>query len=163
MVCDFQTCEALAELTPEATRAYIWSYSLESASSLRLDAVRACFLVFSVSDCRVTPQQFQLEAGLAAYWGKNALVNAGTRSGKTLSMAIPLLINSSEAVTVVVSPLKRPYFAQAEELVRFPVKPPVVNEDSKPSRAHIKVHCIAYLLYYLRRSLRALVIENRRI
>ena len=162
MVYDFQACETVAELTLEATRAYIWSHSLESASSLclelsvsnehqellqwidtlepdpRLDALRACLLVFSVSDCRVIPRQFQLEAGLAAYWGKNTLVNAGTGSGKTLSMAIPLLMDP-EAVAIVVSPLKRLHFTQAEELERFLVKPLVVNEDSKPSQAKIKV------------------------
>ena len=172
MVYDFQTREVLAELTLEATHTYIWSHSLESASSLclelsasdehqellqwidtleadpRLDTIRACLLIFSVSDCWVIPQRFQLEAGLAAFWGKNTLVNAGTGSGKTLSMAIPLLMNL-EAVAVVVSPLGRLHSTQAKELGRFRVKPLVMNEDSKLSRAQIKVHYIANLPCYL--------------
>ena len=71
-----------------------------------LDALRACLLVFSVSDGRVIPRKFQLEAGLAAYQGKNMIVNAGTGSGKTLSMAIPLLMDP-DAVAIIISPLKR--------------------------------------------------------
>ena len=115
---DFRTHRTSNELTLHATYTYIWSRNPESARNLfweistedahellqwidsldqdqHLDALRACLLVFSVSDGRVVPRKFQLEAGLAAYQGKNTIVNAGTGSGKTLSTVIPLLDRKS--------------------------------------------------------------------
>lgn len=171
MVFDFQTHEISLELTLRATYTYIWSQTLESARSLhriisteeklllwidsldldrRLDAFRACLLVFSVSDGKVVPRQFQLEAGLVAYWGKNTLINAGTGSGKTLSVIIPLLMDP-EVVSIIISPLKRLQSTQAKELERFLIKPIVINQDTELSPTEIKVSYSAFCLYHLTR------------
>lgn len=163
MVYDFQTREVSHELTLHGTYAYIWSLSLELAKDLcwevctgpdghsevlrwidsldldqHLDTLRACLLVFSVTDGRVFPRQFQLEAGLAAYQGKNSIVIAGTGSGKTLSMAIPLLMNPT-AVGIIISPLKRLQSTQARELEQFQIKPLVINQDIELSQTDFKV------------------------
>jgi len=99
-----------------------------------LDALRACLLVFSVSDGQVIPWQVQLEAGLAVYQGRNMIVNAGTGSGKTLSMVI-LLLMDPEAVGIIISPLNRLQSMQAKELEQFPIKPLVINQDVELSPA----------------------------
>ena len=162
MVYDFQTREVSNQPTLRAIHAYIWGQSLESARYLcseistedehgelfrwidsleavqRLDALRACLLVFAVTDGCIFPRQFQLRAGLAAYEGKNTIVNAGTGSGKTLSMAVPLLMNP-DAVGIIVSPLKRLQSTQAKELERFLINPLVINQDIELSPAEIKV------------------------
>ena len=172
MVYDFRTHEISHELTLHATHTYIWSRTRELARYLcweiftedeheellrwidsldldqHLDALRACLLVFSVSDGQVVPRQFQLEAGLAAYQGKNTIVNAGTGSGKTLSMAIPLLMDP-DAVAVIISPLKRLQSTQARELERFLIKPLAINQDIELSLAEIKVFRNAFCLYHL--------------
>ena len=165
MVHDFETRENSAELTLHAAHAYIWSRTKESAwrlcweiftedehedllwwidaldPDLSLDALRACLLVLSVTDTRIIPRQFQLEAGLAAYRDKNTIINAGTGSGKTLSMAIPLLMDP-RAVAIIISPLKRLQTSQAEELKRYLIKPLVINQDAELSRPEIEVFYI---------------------
>ena len=103
MVYDFETRENSEDLTLYDTHTYIqslplaqakclcsdvltvgheevldWINSLNSDQNHHLDALRVCLLVFSVTDGRIIPRQFQLSAGLAAFWGKNSIVNAGT-------------------------------------------------------------------------------------
>ena len=175
MVYDLENhCEA-PELTLLAVHSYIWSLTPAAAKFLcwhtvfaesenekvldwinslepeaHLDALRACLLVFSVSDGQVVPRQFQLTAGLAAYRKKHAIVNAGTGSGKTLSMVIPLLMDP-EAVSIIISPLKRLQATQAEELERFMIRPLVINEDTELSTLQIQVPHVAFQLECLPR------------
>ena len=171
MVYDLQNHENAPELTLHAAHTYIWSLAPETAEHLCrelftesehekvldwvssldpdpcLDALRACLLVFSVSDGRVVPREFQLTAGLAAFRRKHAIVNAGTGSGKTLSMVIPLLMDL-EAVSIIISPLKRLQTTQAEELERFLLKPLVINQDTDLSSLQIQVLYTAFRWYY---------------
>ena len=177
MVYDFRTRKVSPEVTLRATYTDIWSRTPESSRNLceevctgdghfevlrwidslgsnqQLDALRACLIVFSVTDGRVFPRQFQLEAGLAAYQGKNSIVTAGTGSGKTLSMVIPLLMNP-EAVGIIISPLKRLQSTQARELERFQIKPLVINQDIELSLAEIKVSHAAFHLNHSSRVYR---------
>jgi len=177
MVYDFRTDENSEELTLPGTHAYIWSLkpaeakfhcytltagheevlewinSLDSDKDRYLDALRAFLLVFSVTDGQIVPRQFQLSAGLAAHWGKNSIVNAGTGSGKTLSMAIPLLMDL-EAVAIIISPLKRLQITQAEALQRFLIKVLVINQDVELSPLEIQVSCILFQPNCLPRVLR---------
>ena len=174
MVYDLQNHKDAPELTLHAVHTYIWSLTPEAAKYLcqevftesehkkvldcisslgpdpHLDALRACLLVFSVSDGRVVPREFQLTAGLAAFWRKHAIINAGTGSGKTLSMVIPLLMDP-EAVSIIVSPLKRLQITQAEELERFLLKPLVINQDMDLSPLQIQVLRVAFWLCHLPR------------
>ena len=127
-----------------------WINSLDSDQDQYLDALHACLIVFSVTDGQIIPRQFQLVAGLAALWGKNSIVNAGTGSGKTLSIAIPLLMNL-KAVAIVISPLKHLQITQAEALERFLIKPLMINQDMELSLLEIKVYYIAFQPNRLRR------------
>ena len=148
------------ELTLDATHAYICPPNLESLTYLcrglpsetehdelrqwlasfdptqRFDTLRACLF----------PRRFQLEAGLAAYQGKNTIVNAGTGSGKTLSTAIPLLMNP-KAVVIIVSPLKRLQSSQAQELERL-IKSLAIDQHMEPSQFNIKVK-VYYVVIHL--------------
>jgi len=90
----------------------------------------------------VGPDKFQLLAGLAALWGKNSIVNAGTGSGK-LSQWWPLLVNL-KAVAISISPLKCLQITQAEALERFLIKLLVINQDMELSPLEIKVSCIVF-------------------
>jgi superfamily II DNA or RNA helicase len=162
MVYDFRTRQDSPECTLDDTRTLIFSLELDKADflfwdtsssveleklrnwihsadglDLRRDILRACLLV-SVSNCSVIPRKFQLEAGLAAYRGRSTIINAGTGSGKTLSMVIPLLMDQT-AVTIIISPLKRLHSTQAKALEQFGIRPLVINEDSKLSLEDIKV------------------------
>ena len=65
-------------------------------------------------------------------------------------MVIPLLMDR-EAVAIIASPLKRLQATQAEELVRFLVKPLVINEDTELSTLQIQVPRVAFQLEYLSR------------
>jgi hypothetical protein len=177
MVYDFQTNKVSSVLTLQAIHTYIWSlslaqvrylcwsmfteaehektldwtYSLHSDSGSYLDALRICLLIFSVTDGRTVPRPFQLSARLAAYRRTCSIVNAGTGSGKTLSMTIPLLTDPG-AVAIVVSPLKRLQITQAEELERFLIKPLVINQDVDLSSLQIKVFHVTFQLNRLPRA-----------
>ena len=175
MVYDFQNDRKAPELTLLAARSYIWSLSAQDAkfrcwvtvftegkhdevldwinsleSTKYINALRACLLIFSVSDGQVVPRKFQLAAGLAAYERKHAIINTGTGSGETLSMVIPLLMDL-EAVAIIISPLKRLRVTQAEELERFLLRPLVINEDTDQSLLQNKVSCIVFHLECLPR------------
>jgi len=178
MVYDLQNNRKAPELTLLAAHSYIWSLAARHAKYIcwdivftesehdevfawinsleqapHLDALRACLLVFSVSDGQVVPRKFQLVAGLAAYERKHAIINTGTGSGKTLSMVIPLLMDP-EAVAIIISPLKRLQITQAEELERFLLRPLVINEDTEPSLLQIKVSYAGFHLKCLPRVFR---------
>jgi hypothetical protein len=163
MVYDFRTRQDSPECTLDDARTLIFSLELDKAGflfwdtsssveleklrnwihsaddlDLRQDILRACLLVSSVSNCSVIPRKFQLEAGLAAYRGRSTIINAGTGSGKTLSMVIPLLMDQT-AVTIIISPLKRLHSTQAKALEQFGIRPLVINEDCKLLLEDIKV------------------------
>ena len=72
----------------------------------RITALRACLLVYTVTRGRLVPHDLQLEAGLAAENGKETFVIARTGWGKTLCIAIPLLLRP-DRISITISPLKR--------------------------------------------------------
>lgn len=69
-------------------------------------ALRACLLVFTVTRGRLVPHDLQLKAGVAAATGKETFVIARTGWGKTLCIAIPILLRP-DRISITVSPLKR--------------------------------------------------------
>jgi ATP-dependent helicase YprA (DUF1998 family) len=51
--------------------------------SQKTDAFLACLLVWTLSNGKEVPREFQLEAGLAAVSGRDTVIIAGTGMGKT--------------------------------------------------------------------------------
>lgn len=72
----------------------------------KLEAIRACMIVWVVTEGRVIPHAFQLKASLAMLHQQDSVIIAGTGSGKTLCLFIPLLL-SPKSISVTISPLKR--------------------------------------------------------
>ncbi len=69
---------------------------------------RFCLLEYYATRGAEVPCQNQLKAALATFEGQDSLVIADTGSGKTLIIALLLLINSvPDRISITVSPLKR--------------------------------------------------------
>lgn len=72
-------------------------------------AHRACLLAWAVTSGTQVPRELQLRACLATHNGRDSLINAGTGSGKTLPIALNLLLDDPKAghISLTISPLKR--------------------------------------------------------
>jgi hypothetical protein len=72
-------------------------------------ASRACLLVYAVTSGTQVPRELQLRACLATYHGHDSLIDAGTGSGKTMPIALNLLLDDprDEKLSLTISPLKR--------------------------------------------------------
>ncbi|KAG2353568.1 hypothetical protein BDR07DRAFT_1309106, partial [Suillus spraguei] len=68
--------------------------------------LRACLTVYVLTSTVIVPRQFQLEAVLATLNGRDSVITAGTGSGKTLCIIIPILLRPG-TVSITISPLKR--------------------------------------------------------
>ncbi|KIM52659.1 hypothetical protein SCLCIDRAFT_47169, partial [Scleroderma citrinum Foug A] len=71
-----------------------------------VDALRACVIIHILSGGKIVPREFQLEATLSVLHGRDSVITAGTGSGKTLCIIIPILLRPDK-ITITVSPLKR--------------------------------------------------------
>ena len=91
--------------------------------------IRACLLVWTVTNFKLVPQEFQLEATIAIMTGKDLLVDVGTGYGKTLCMIIPSLLDP-ENLSVIFSPLKRLQAVQVIEFEKYGIKTLAINEDT---------------------------------
>jgi hypothetical protein len=72
----------------------------------KLEAIRACVIVWVLTEGRVIPRVFQLKASLATLHQRDSVIIAGTGSGKTLCLLIPLLL-CPDSISLTISPLKR--------------------------------------------------------
>jgi superfamily II DNA helicase RecQ len=81
----------------------------------RMHALRACLIVYALTETAIVPQQFQLEAVLATLNGQDTIITAGTGSGKTLCIIIPISLRPG-TITMTISPLKRLQATQVTEL-----------------------------------------------
>lgn len=81
---------------------------LSSLSSVELSvALRACLLLFTITNGTKVPRIMQLQSALAVVASrKDSLVDSTTGSGKTIAMVLVSLLNPA-SVTLVISPLKR--------------------------------------------------------
>ena len=77
----------------------------------RTDALRACLVVFIITRFTIVPRVFQLKASLAILNGLDSIITAGTGSGKTLCLFIPILLRPNW-ISITISPLKRLQVAQ---------------------------------------------------
>ncbi|KAJ7768865.1 P-loop containing nucleoside triphosphate hydrolase protein [Mycena metata] len=93
-------------------------------------ALRACLLVYTVTRGKIIPRELQLEAGIATANGRHGLVIAPTGWGKTMCIAIPILL-CPEKITITISPLKRLQLVQVKEFAaKFGISTVAINEDT---------------------------------
>ncbi|KAG5641255.1 hypothetical protein DXG03_005649 [Asterophora parasitica] len=76
----------------------------------------AILLAWTVTNGTQAPREMQLRATLATYYGQDSVVNAGTESGKTLPIALNILLDDPQAqgITLTISPLKRLQITQVQ-------------------------------------------------
>ena len=69
----------------------------------RTMALKACLIVFFLSESTMVPKQLQLQAALAELAGFDSTLMSGTGSGKTLAIAIPhMCMGASDVIDLVV-------------------------------------------------------------
>ncbi|KAI9463684.1 P-loop containing nucleoside triphosphate hydrolase protein [Lactarius psammicola] len=94
---------------------------------------RAAVMCYGVTGSAQVPREMQLKAVLSDYHGKDTLVSAGTGSGKTLPIALNVLLDDPDnrLVTVMLSPLKRLQVTQESDFnTRYGISTVVINEDT---------------------------------
>ncbi|KAF8871302.1 hypothetical protein CPB84DRAFT_1716710 [Gymnopilus junonius] len=97
---------------------------------------RASMICWSVSGSKMVPREMQLKVILADWKGRDTLVAAGTGSGKTLPIALCILLDdpSANLLTITISPLKRLQVTQESDFNgRFGIQTVTVNEDTSDS------------------------------
>ena len=108
---------------------YLQSLSKED----RTVCFRASMICWTISGSTMVPREMQLRVVLANYHGKDTLVAAGTGSGKTLPIAISILLDDPAAntITLTISPLKWLQVTQESDFnTRFGIPTVVINEDT---------------------------------
>jgi ATP-dependent helicase YprA (DUF1998 family) len=75
---------------------------------------RVCLLAWAVTSGTQVPRELQLRAFLAIHHGRDSLFIAGTGSGKTLPIALTVLLDNptENHLSIVISPLKRLQISQ---------------------------------------------------
>ena len=84
-------------------------------STEQTQRLRACLIVFVLTATIIVPRQFQLKAVLATLNGQDSVITAGTGSGKTLCIIIPILLRPG-TISMTISPLKRLQATQVTQL-----------------------------------------------
>ena len=82
------------------------------------DVFKACLIVFLLSNSHMVPRKIQLQAALASLAGRDSKLISGTGSGKTLTIALPHLLQP-DRVSLVISPLKRLQVTQVRGSTRL--------------------------------------------
>ena len=101
------TLETLENLTAELTdERFPFDYIQTLNTEDKTDALRACLIVHSITSGKIIPRPFQLQASLALLHGSDVLIAAGTGSGKTMCLLIPMLLRPG-SMSITISPLKR--------------------------------------------------------
>ncbi len=120
--------------------------SLEEAD--RVICFRTTLLCYCVTGGTQVPREMQLRSVLADKHGKDSLVAAGTGSGKTLPIALNMLLDdpSKKLVTLTLSPLKRLQSTQQEDFEnKYKIRTVVINEDT-PEMSAGGTYVFVYLL-----------------
>ena len=105
---------------------------------------RACMICWSVTDGACVPREMQLRVILAERQGMDALVASGTGSGKTLPMALTMLLDdpADHRITIMISPLKRLQVTQESDFNRrFGIHTVVINDDTQSKNSWWDVSC----------------------
>ena len=109
-----------------APTAAFWAQYNDEERSI---GMQACLLIWTVTDFKLVPREFQLEATIAIMTGKDSLVDVGTGYGKTLCIIIPCLLDP-ENLSMIFSPLKRLQAVQVIEFEKYGIKTLAINEDT---------------------------------
>ncbi|KAH9052274.1 P-loop containing nucleoside triphosphate hydrolase protein [Lactarius vividus] len=99
----------------------------------RLTCYRAALVCYSVTNSTQVPREMQFKVVLANRNGEDCLVSAGTGSGKTLPIALNVLLDDPDAhlVTLTISPLKRLQVTQETDFnSQYGIPTVVINEDT---------------------------------
>jgi hypothetical protein len=95
--------------------------------------LRVTMICWVMSKQTMVPREMQLRVVLADVHGKDALVAAGTGSGKTLPIALSILLDDPTAnyLSITISPLKRLQVTQESDFKsRFGIPTVTINEDT---------------------------------
>ncbi|KAH9014989.1 II DNA helicase [Lactarius pseudohatsudake] len=103
-----------------------WAQYDEEKQSIGL---RACLLLWVISNFEVLPREFQVTATIAIMSGQDSLIDVGTGAGKTLCMILPCLL-SPDTIAIIFSPLKRLQSVQVLSFARYGIKAIAINEDT---------------------------------
>ena len=105
---------------------------------------RACMICWSVTDGVCVPREMQLRVILAGRHGLDALVASGTGSGKTLPMALTMLLDdpADHRITITISPLKRLQVTQESDFnTKYGISTVVINDDTTSENSWWDVSC----------------------
>ncbi|KAH6902930.1 P-loop containing nucleoside triphosphate hydrolase protein, partial [Coprinopsis sp. MPI-PUGE-AT-0042] len=95
--------------------------------------IQVCLLVYIATRFALVPREVQLRASLALHYKKESLLYSGTGSGKTMFIAIAILLQDpkKQLNVVTVSPLKRLQSTQVNEFQeRWGIPTMAVNEST---------------------------------
>ena len=101
-----------------------------------------------MSKLKMVPREMQLRVVLADVHAKDALVAAGTGSGKTLPIALCILLDDPTAnyLSITISPLKRLQVTQESDFNnRFGIPTVTINEDTSRNNKHFLVYWTGYV------------------
>ncbi|KAH8993095.1 P-loop containing nucleoside triphosphate hydrolase protein [Lactarius deliciosus] len=115
-------------LVPSERRlpATFWAQYDEEKQSIGL---RACLLLWVISNFEVLPREFQVTAMIAIMSGQDSLIDVGTGAGKTLCMILPCLL-SPDTIAIIFLPLKHLQSVQVLSFARYGIKAIAINEDT---------------------------------
>ena len=107
---------------------------LESLSNEdRTVCYRAAMICWAISSSTILPREMQFRVILTDFRKRDCLVAAGTASGKTLPIALCILLDDPAAnfITITISPLKRLQVTQGSDFnSRFRIPTVTINEDT---------------------------------
>ncbi|KAF9486495.1 P-loop containing nucleoside triphosphate hydrolase protein [Pholiota conissans] len=139
----FRTCsdEAISELSL-AIKGLHERLPQEYLAGLQSDDLILCLRVslisWSTTGGEIVPRVIQLKDVLGDRRGRSTLVSAGTGSGKSIPMALNILLDDprQNLISITVSPLKRLQASQVDYFMeRFGIRTFAINEDTPRDEA----------------------------
>ncbi|KAF8166050.1 P-loop containing nucleoside triphosphate hydrolase protein [Pholiota molesta] len=120
-------CSSITELDSQLPHDYL----AEIDDNERVICLRASLICWKVTQGKQVPRKMQLQAILADRLNQDSLVSAGTGSGKTLPIAINILLDdpANSPITLTISPLTRLQSSQVESFgERYGIKTFAINQ-----------------------------------
>ncbi|KAF8871179.1 P-loop containing nucleoside triphosphate hydrolase protein [Infundibulicybe gibba] len=99
----------------------------------RTFALRAILQLWGVTGGTQVPREVQLKAALATHNGLDSLLNAGTGTGKTLSIPLNSMLDNPKDhwFVLIIGPLKRLQVTQGNDFnTQYQIPTVVINEDT---------------------------------